>query len=50
LLLGHISARYDDPAPLAAEAAAVFSRSEVAEELRRYVLDPREKASGSSSS
>ncbi|MFB6248205.1 MAG: ribonuclease Z [Salinibacter sp.] len=47
LLLGHLSARYDDPAPLAAEAAAVFSEAEVAEELRRYVLDPREKAPGS---
>jgi len=44
LLLGHISARYDDPAPLAAEARAVFRRAEIAEELRRYVLDPREKA------
>jgi ribonuclease Z len=50
LLLGHISARYDTPAPLAAEAQAVFSTAEVAEELRRYVLDPREKAPDSSSS
>ena len=50
LLLGHISARYDTPAPLATEAQAVFPAAEVAEELRRYVLDPREKAPDSSSS
>jgi ribonuclease Z len=41
LLLGHFSARYDDPAPLVAEARAVFANTEAAEELRRYALDPR---------
>ena len=49
LLLGHISARYDDAAPLVAEAQAVFPRAEVAEELRRYELDPREKEADASS-
>ena len=49
LLLGHLSARYPDPTPLGREAQEVFSAAEVAEELRRYALDPREKEPGSSS-
>jgi len=49
LLLGHISARYDNPTPLEGEATAVFSRSSIAEELRRYTLDPREKEPAPSS-
>lgn len=43
LLLGHLSARYYDPTPLETEAQAVFPPTEVAEELVRYELDPREK-------
>ncbi len=43
LLLGHLSARYADPTPLLQEAQSVFAAAEIAEELRRYALDPREK-------
>jgi ribonuclease Z len=43
LLLGHLSARYGNPEPLEREARSVFSSAMVAEELRRYALDPRDK-------
>jgi len=43
LLLGHLSARYPDPTPLAREVQSVFPRSTIADELRRYELDPRDK-------
>jgi ribonuclease Z len=43
LLLGHLSARYPDPTPLGREARQVFPAAEVAKELRRYALDPRDK-------
>jgi ribonuclease Z len=43
LLIGHFSARYDDPKVLAEQARAVFSNTDVAQELNRYALDPREK-------
>ena len=49
LLLGHVSARYADPTPLVREAREVFPGAEVAEELRRYELDPRDKESAPSS-
>lgn len=38
LLLGHFSARYDDPTPLVEEAREAFENTEAAEELRRYPL------------
>ncbi len=40
LLLGHFSARYDDVAPLAEEAQAIFRNTEAAVELARYPLHP----------
>ena len=43
LLLGHLSARYPNPTPLVQEAKSVFPEAEIAEELRRYELDPRDK-------
>lgn len=43
LLIGHFSARYEDPAPLVEEARAVFPNTDPAQELKRYVLDPRAK-------
>ena len=43
LLLGHLSARYPNPTPLVREAKSVFPEAEIAEELRRYELDPRDK-------
>jgi len=49
LLLGHLSARYADPTPLVQEARSVFPAAEIAEELRRYTLDPRDKESAPSS-
>ena len=42
LLLTHISARYENAAPLVEDAKPVFDATEAAEELKRYVLDPRE--------
>ena len=48
LLLGHLSARYPNPTPLVREAQSVFPETEIAEELRRYELDPRDKEPESS--
>jgi ribonuclease Z len=42
LLLTHLSARYEDAAPLVEEARTIFPNTDAAEELRRYTLDPRE--------
>jgi len=49
LLLGHLSARYADSTPLGREARQVFPAAEVAEELHRYSLDPRDKEPAPSS-
>lgn len=38
LLIGHISARHEDPATLLSEARETFKNTEVAEELKRYRL------------
>ena len=38
LLLGHFSARYQNVAPLVAQAREVFQNTEAARELKRYVL------------
>ncbi|SHK21663.1 ribonuclease Z [Rhodothermus profundi] len=38
LLLGHFSARYEDPSPLVAEARIIFPNTEAAEELKRYAV------------
>jgi len=43
LLLGHVSARYEDASALVAEARTVFPNTDAADELTTYVLDPREK-------
>lgn len=46
LLISHFSARYDTPAPLVEQAREIFPETFAAEELKRYVLDPREKTAG----
>ncbi|CAM3332946.1 ribonuclease Z [Rhodothermus bifroesti] len=38
LLLGHFSARYEDPMPLVEEARSIFPETEAAEELKRYAI------------
>lgn len=38
LLIGHFSARYDDPSGLLDEAQSIFKNTEVAEELKRYSI------------
>ncbi|PEN13419.1 ribonuclease Z [Longibacter salinarum] len=46
LLLTHISARYESADQLVADARDVFPHTEAAIELKRYMLDPREKWAG----
>jgi len=43
LLLTHLSARYEDASDLVEEGRTVFPSTDAAVELRRYVLDPRDK-------
>ncbi|HET6566978.1 MAG TPA: MBL fold metallo-hydrolase, partial [Rhodothermales bacterium] len=42
LLLGHFSARFNDPSVLLNEARLIFKNTEVAEELKRYPVHPHE--------
>lgn len=46
LLIGHFSARYDDPARLVEEARVVFKNTDAADELKRYPLQAVEPAAG----